>query len=149
MSLKTQVEAEMKTAMKAKDNITLTALRNIKAKLLLAETEKPKDTGLSEQDEFQILNKMAKQLKDALAIYEQQGRADLAENEKLELAVIEKFLPKMMTEEELTAAIAALLLRVGATSAKDMGKVMGAASKEFAGKADNKMVSDIVKKLLV
>lgn len=149
MSLKTQVEAEMKTAMKAKDNITLTALRNIKAKLLLAETERPKDTGLSEQEEFQILNKMAKQLKDALAIYEQQGRADLAENEKLELAVIEKFLPKMMTEEELTAAIAELLLRVGATSAKDMGKVMGAASKEFAGKADNKMVSDIVKKLLV
>lgn len=149
MSLKTQVEAEMKTAMKAKDNITLTALRNIKAKLLLAETERPKDTGLSEQEEFQILNKMAKQLKDALAIYEQQGRADLAENEKLELAVIEKFLPQMMTEEELSAAIAELIVRVGATSAKDMGKVMGAASKEFAGKADNKMVSDIVKKLLV
>jgi hypothetical protein len=73
----------------------------------------------------------------------------LAENEKLELAVIEKFLPQMMTEEELSAAIAELIVRVGATSAKDMGKVMGAASKEFAGKADNKMVSDIVKKLLV
>jgi uncharacterized protein YqeY len=148
MSLKSQVEAEMKTAMKAKDSVTLTALRNIKAKLLLAETEKSKDEHLSEQEEIQILTKMAKQLRDSLAVYEQQNRADLAENEKAELAVVEKFLPKMMDGEELESALRALIEKLGITSAKEIGKVMGAATKEFAGKADNKAVADTVKKLL-
>jgi uncharacterized protein YqeY len=148
MSLKSQVEAEMKAAMKAKDSVTLTALRNIKSKLLLAETEKSKDAVLTEAEEVQILNKMAKQLRESIAIYEQQNRADLSENEKAELAVIERFLPKMMEGAELENAVRDLIARLGVTSAKETGKVMGAAVKEFAGKADNKAVAEVLKKLL-
>ncbi|MEH0156931.1 GatB/YqeY domain-containing protein [Limibacter armeniacum] len=148
MSLKARIQEEMKTAMKAKDKDTLTALKSIKAKIQLAETASGASEELTEAEEFQLLMKEAKQRKDSAQVYQDAGREELAEVELKELAVIEKFLPQQMSDEEISNAVSEIIAKTGATSIKDMGKVMGMASKELAGKADNKKVADFVKKLL-
>lgn len=147
MSLTDQINNDLKTAMKAKDKETLTALRAIKSQLLLAATE----VGAGDSDEeagIKMLQKLVKQRKDSAELYKEQGRDDLAEPELAEAAIIEKYLPKQLSEEELQPIIQEIIDRVGAESMKDMGKVMGAASKELSGKADGKKISSVVKQLL-
>ncbi len=148
MSLKQNIESEIKSAMIAKDKTRLSALRAIKSLILLEETKSGAKAEITEDDEMKILTKAAKQRKDSAEIYEQQGRADLLEVELAELAIIQEFLPKAMTEEEITAAIKGIIEQTGASSPKDMGKVMGVASKELAGKADGKVIAEKVKALL-
>ena len=149
MSLKEKVEAEMKNAMKAKDKQSLQALRGIKSMILLAETEKGKtEGGLSKEAELQLLGKAAKQRRESAEIYQKEGREDLATVELAELKVIEQFLPEQLSDEEISAAIQEIIKQTGASSMKDMGKVMGMAQKKFAGKADNKKVAGLVKALL-
>jgi uncharacterized protein len=148
MSLKQRIDEQIKAAMKAQDKGTLQALRSIKSKILLAETAEGQVGALTEEAELKVLAKEAKQRRDSAAIYEQQGRTDLLAVEQAELAVIERFLPKMLAEDELKARLTELIGRVGATSAKDMGKVMGLATKELAGQADGKAISAMVKTLL-
>lgn len=148
MGLKQNIESEIKSAMIARDKTRLSALRAIKSLILLEETKSGAKAEITEEDEMKILTKAAKQRKDSAEIYEQQGRADLLEVEMAELAIIQEFLPKAMTEEEVTAAIEAIIAQTGASSPKDMGKVMGVASKELAGKADGKFIADKVKTLL-
>ncbi|MFQ3575038.1 MAG: GatB/YqeY domain-containing protein [Cytophagales bacterium] len=148
MSLKEQVESEIKKAMLAKDKETLQALRGIKSLILLAETEKGASEALSQDAEIKLLMKAAKQRKESAEIYSTQGRKDLEEVELKELAVIEKFLPKQMSVEELESALKKIIADLGASSTTDMGKVMGVASKQLAGKADGKLISETVKKLL-
>ncbi|MFC5191860.1 GatB/YqeY domain-containing protein [Algoriphagus aquatilis] len=148
MSLKQNVESQIKSAMIAKDKVRLTALRAIKSMILLEETKEGFSGTLSEDDEMKLLTKAAKQRKDSADIYEKQGRADLLEVELAELAVIQEFLPKALTDEELTAAIQEIITATGAAGPKDMGKVMGVASKQLAGKADGKAISEKVKSLL-
>ena len=148
MSLKQNIESEIKSAMIAKDKTRLSALRAIKSLILLEETKSGAKAEITEEDELKILTKAAKQRKDSAEIYEQQGRADLLEVEMAELAIIQEFLPKALTEEEITAAIQAIIVQTGASSPKDMGRVMGVASKELAGKADGKMIAEKVKALL-
>lgn len=148
MTLKQNIESEIKSAMIARDKTRLSALRAIKSLILLEETKSGAKAEISEEDEMKILTKAAKQRKDSAEIYEQQNRADLLEVEMAELAIIQEFLPKAMTEEEVLAAIKAIITQTGASSPKDMGKVMGVASKELAGKADGKMIADKVKALL-
>ncbi|MEO9476921.1 MAG: GatB/YqeY domain-containing protein [Cyclobacteriaceae bacterium] len=148
MSLKTKIEGEIKKAMLAKDKQRLTALRAIKSMILLAETEKGAVDGVSEDAEMKLLMKAAKQRKDSHDIYVEQGREDLAAVEKAELTVIEEFLPKQMTEEEVEAEVKQVIEQVGAAGPQDIGKVMGAATKKLAGKADGKMISTLAKKLL-
>ena len=148
MSLKTKIEAEIKQAMLSKDKERLTPLRAIKALILLAESEKGGGDGISEEVELKLLTKAAKQRKDSLAIYREQSREDLAAKEESELAVIEEFLPKQMTEEELEQSLKQIIAQVGASGPQDMGKVMGVATKQFAGVADGKTVSMLTKKLL-
>ena len=147
MSLSTQIAEEMKSAMRAKDKARLETLRAIKSAILLANTEAGAKE-LSTDDEMKILIKLAKQRKDSLEIYEQQGREDLAADERAQLAVIEDFLPKQMTEEELEAYLKELFTKLGVQGPQDMGKVMGTASKELAGKADGKTISAKVKQML-
>lgn len=147
MSLTDQINNDLKTAMKAKDTTTLTALRAIKSQLLLAATEK----GGGESDEqagIKMLQKQVKQRKESAELYKSQGREDLAEAELAEAAIIEKYLPKQLSEEELKPILQAIIDRVGASGPQDMGKVMGAASQELAGKADGKTISNVVKGLL-
>jgi uncharacterized protein len=148
MGLEQNVMAELKEAMKAKDEGKLRALRAIKAAIILAKTAEGAGGELQEADELKLLQKLVKQRKDSLEIFEKQNRPDLAEKEKEELVVIEKFLPQQMGEEELKAAIAAIIAETGASSAADMGKVMGAANKQLAGRADGKTISGLVKQLL-
>ncbi|MCH7411514.1 GatB/YqeY domain-containing protein [Belliella sp. DSM 111904] len=148
MSLKLSVESEIKKAMLAKDKDRLRALRAIKSLIMLEETKGGAAASLSEDDEMKLLTKAAKQRKDSADIYQQQGREDLYAVEVAELEIISEFLPKQLTEEELTAELKQIIAEVGATSAKDMGKVMGAASKALAGKADGKAISAKVKELL-
>ena len=148
MSLQTKVMDALKEAMKAKDTIALESLRAIKSAILLAKTEAGAAAELAEEEELKLLQKLVKQRKDSAALYSQQGREDLAQPELAQMAVIEKFLPKQLTEEEITAAVKGFIADIGATTAKDMGKVMGVASKALAGKADGKLISEIVKKLL-
>lgn len=148
MSLKAKIQEEMKAAMKAKDKGRLTALKSIKAKIQLAETAEGGSEGLTEEQELKLLTKEAKQRRDSAKVYQEAGRDDLAETELVELAVIEGFLPKQLTDEELEAAVKEIISQTGATSAKEMGKVMGAASKQLAGKADNKKVAALVRSLL-
>ena len=138
----------LKEAMKAKDTVALESLRAIKSAILLAKTEAGASEELSEADELKLLQKLVKQRKDSAALYTQQGRNDLAEPELAQMAVIEKFLPAQLSESEVEEALKGIIAQVGATSPKDMGKVMGAATKQLAGKADGKLISDIVKKLL-
>lgn len=147
MSLSDQISEQLKTAMKAKDQASLRALRGIKAALLNLKTaEGGKE--VTPEDEMAALVKMAKQRKDSLTIYKEQGREDLAVIEEEELEVIEKFLPAQMSEEEIAAEIQAIIAQTGASSMKDMGKVMGMANGKLKGKADGKMIADLVKKLL-
>ncbi|MEO4004395.1 GatB/YqeY domain-containing protein [Flavobacterium sp. CAU 1735] len=147
MSLQTKIMDEMKTAMKAKDTVALEALRAIKSEILLAQTS---GTGqeLKEEDEIKILQKLVKQRKDSAAIFSEQGRADLAEPELAQVAVIEKFLPAQLSEAEVEAIITKIIADGGFSGMGSMGQVMGVASKELAGKADGKTISTIVKKLL-
>ncbi|MDD4820478.1 MAG: GatB/YqeY domain-containing protein [Flavobacteriales bacterium] len=147
MSLETQIMSSLKEAMKAKDKVALESLRAIKSEILLAKTAGG-NTELSPSDEMKLLQKLVKQRKDAAAIYQGQNRADLAETELSQVAVIEKFLPAQMSSEELSAEIAKIIAQVGASSPADMGKVMGVASKALAGKAEGKAIADTVKALL-
>ncbi|GLB49104.1 GatB/YqeY domain-containing protein [Neptunitalea lumnitzerae] len=148
MSLQADIMTAMKTAMKAKDSVSLEALRAIKSAILLAQTETGSKEELTEDDEIKILQKLVKQRKDSAAIYTEQGRADLAEPEIAQAAVIEQFLPEQLSEEEVEKVVKDIIAKTGAESMKDMGKVMGMASKELAGKADGKTISTIVKKSL-
>lgn len=148
MSLEQKVMELMKSAMKTKDQAKLRTARSIKSAILLAKTEKGASSELSEEQEFKILQKMAKQRKDSIDIFHKEGREDLATTEQEELAVIEEFLPTMMNEEEITAQVKQILASTGAASMQDMGKVMGQANSVFAGKADMGLVSSIVKQEL-
>lgn len=148
MSLKTTIEQEIKEAMLSKDKDRLRALRAIKSQILLAETEKGGGGELSEEVELKLLTKAAKQRKDSIEIFEGQGRDDLAATEKSELAIIESFLPAQLSEEEIEQEVKQVIEEVGAAGPQDMGKVMGAATKKLAGKADGKMISTLARKLL-
>tara|TARA_X000001036_G_scaffold211065_1_gene198210 strand:+ start:471 stop:923 length:453 start_codon:yes stop_codon:yes gene_type:complete len=149
MSLKLKIEEEIKTAMLQKNKDRLRALRAIKSMILIAETEKGAATVLSEESEVKILSRAAKQRRDSLTVYQDQGRKDLAEIERDELQVIETFLPQQLNAEELETAVREIIERIGAISPKDMGKVMGMASKELSGKVDGKALSSLVKSLLM
>ena len=148
MALEQQIMAEMKDAMKSKNEAVLRGLRAIKAEIIKAKTEPGAGGEIDEATEQKFLQKMMKQRRDSLEIFEKQGREDLAAKEREEMAVIEKFLPKQMTETEIKEAVAKIIADTGAASAADMGKVMGLASKQLAGKADGKTISTIVKELL-
>jgi len=148
MSLEEKVMAQMKDAMKAKDEAALRGLRAIKAEIIKAKTEPGAGGQLTAETETKMLQKMMKQRKDALEIYQQQNRSDLAQKEQEEITLIEKFLPKQMSEEELKDALRKIIADVGASSPADMGKVMGVATKQLAGKADGKTISSAVKELL-
>lgn len=148
MSLEQNIMAEMKDAMKSKNEAVLRSLRAIKAEIIKAKTEPGANGEIDEATEQKFLQKMMKQRKDSYEIFTQQGRADLATKEKEEMEVIEKFLPKQLSEEEIKAAVKTIIADTGASSAADMGKVMGVASKQLAGKADGKTISAIVKELL-
>jgi len=147
MSLKAQLAVDLKAAMKAKDDATKRGIRAIKAQILLSKTD-GSGKELDEAAEIKILQKLVKQRKDSLAIFEKQNRADLAKIEAEEIAVIEKYLPKQMDEGALTEFLKGIIAQTGASSMKDMGKVMGMASGQLAGKADGKTISTIVKQLL-
>ncbi|MGE9314767.1 GatB/YqeY domain-containing protein [Niabella sp. CJ426] len=148
MSLEQTINADIKTAMLAKDANALTSLRAVKAAILLAKTAEGAKGELSTDDETKIVQKLVKQRKDSLEIFEQQNRADLAEKERQEIAVIEKYLPAQLSPEELKAALQQIIAETGASSPADMGKVMGAASKALSGKAEGKAISSMVKELL-
>jgi len=147
MALEQNIMAELKAAMLAKDEAKLRALRAIKAAIILLKTSEA-GKEITEEDEMKMLQKLVKQRKESIDIYTKQGREDLAKTEQEEVAVIELFLPQMMSEEEIRVALKGIIASVGATSAAEMGKVMGAANKAFAGKADNKIVSVLVKEML-
>lgn len=148
MSLEEKVMAQMKDAMKAKDEALLRGLRAIKAEIIKAKTEPGANGQVTEDGELKLLQKLVKSRKDSLEIYTQQNRADLAAKESEEIAVIEKFLPAQLSEAELQQAVAAIIAELGAAGPQDMGKVMGVASKQLAGKADGKAVAATVKELL-
>ena len=148
MNLFYQVSSDIKAAMLAKDKVRLETLRGIKKEFLEAKTAKGGNGELADDAATKILVKMVKQRKETAAIYTEQNRPELAQNELAEAAVIEGYLPKQMSEEELTEALKAIIAQVGASSAKDMGKVMGVASKQLAGKAEGRTISAKVKELL-
>lgn len=148
MSLEQQIMTDLKAAMLAKDEAALRSLRAIKAAILLAKTAEGGNGEVSAEDEIKLLQKMVKQRKDSLEIFQQQNRPELAKKEEEEIAVIEKFLPKQMSTEEVKATLADIITKFGASSPADMGKVMGAATKQLAGKADGKTISALVKELL-
>src|SRR6478609_6897085 len=148
MSLEQQIMTEMKEAMKAKNEGVLRALRSIKAEIIKAKTEPGAAGEIDEATEQKFLQKMMKQRRDSLEIFEKQGREDLASKEKEEMAVIEKFLPKQLGEAELKEIVKKIIAETGAATPADMGKVMGIASKQLAGKADGKTISAMVKDLL-
>ncbi len=148
MSLKSKIEADMKQAMLQKNKDELTTLRSIKSMILLAQTESSANKELSEADEIKLLSKAAKQRKESADVYRQQDRPELAEKEESELSIIERYLPKQLSDEELSKEVKNIINQVGASGMRDMGKVMGIASKTLAGKADGKRISEIVKKEL-
>ena len=148
MSLEQKIMAELKTAMLAKDEKTVRSLRAIKAAIILAKTAEGAGGEITEDAENKLLQKLVKQRKDSLEIYQQQNRADLAQKEQEEIEVIEKFLPKQLGQDELKAILQKIIADVGATSPADMGKVMGVATKQLAGQADGKAISAAVKELL-
>ncbi|WP_350292927.1 GatB/YqeY domain-containing protein [uncultured Croceitalea sp.] len=148
MSLQEKVMTEMKAAMKAKDSVALESLRAIKSAILLAQTDKGAGGALSEEDEVKLVQKLVKQRKDSAAIFTEQGRSDLAEPELAQVAVIEKFLPEQLTEEEIEKVVVQTIDSISASGMQDMGKVMGIVSKELAGQADGKTISTIVKQKL-
>jgi uncharacterized protein YqeY len=148
MNLEEKIMVEMKEAMKAKNEGTLRGLRAIKAEIIKAKTEPGAGGTITAEKEVAMLQKMMKQRRDSLEIYQQQGRSDLAQKEQEEMAVIERFLPKQLTEAELRTELQAVIAETGAASPADMGKVMGLASKKLAGRADGKTISAMVKELL-
>ena len=148
MSLEQKVMADLKTAMLAKDEKALRGLRAIKAAILLAKTSEGAAGELKEEDETKLLQKLVKQRKDSLEIFQQQNRSDLAQKEQEEIDVIEKFLPKQLSTEELQLEIKKIIAETGAVSPADMGKVIATATKKLAGKADGKTISGAVKELL-
>ncbi|MFC5410442.1 GatB/YqeY domain-containing protein [Larkinella bovis] len=149
MALKQQIDTDIKEAMKAKEQDRLRALRAIKSLILLEETKDGATGGdLKPEEELKLLTKAVKQRKDSADIYRTQGRDDLLQAELAEIAVIEKYLPKQLSEEDLKTALQAIIARVGATGPSDLGKVMGVATKELAGQADGKAISATVKSLL-
>ena len=148
MNLFDQVSNDIKSAMLAKDKVRLEALRGIKKEFLEAKTAKGADGELTDDMAMKILAKMVKQRKESAQIYTEQNRPDLAEPELAEAAVIETYLPKQMTEEELTEALKAIIAQIGATTPQEMGKVMGVATKQLAGRADGRAISAKVKELL-
>ena len=148
MSLQATINEEIKNAMRAKDTLALEALRAVKSAILLALTEGGSKESLTEDDEIKLLQKLVKQRKDSATIYTQQGREDLAEPEVKQAAIIEKFLPKQLSEDEVEATVQALIAENGFAGMASMGQLMGLASKKLAGQADGKTISTIVKKLL-
>lgn len=148
MSLKEQIDQDIKAAMIAKNQDDLRALRAIKSMILLAESEKGRDKGISKDTEMQLLTKAAKQRKDSADVYRQNGRDELAEREEQELEVIERYLPKQLSDDELEIEIKNIINQIGASNMKDMGRVMGIATKTLAGKADGKAISQKVKEFL-
>ncbi len=148
MSLEARVMDELKNAMRAKDEAALRTLRAIKAAIIIEKTAEGASGEINEATETKMLQKLAKQRRDSLDIYVKQNREDLASKEREELAIIEKFLPQQMNADELKAEVSAIIAQVGAKTPADMGKVMGVASKQLAGKADGKAISEMVKQLL-
>ena len=148
MSLELEVMSLMKDAMKNKDEALLRGLRAIKAEIIKAKTEPGANGAISEDGEMKLLQKLVKQRRDSLTIFQEQNRADLAEKESEEIAVIEKFLPVQMTEDEVKTAVDAIVKELGAAGPQDLGKVMGVASKQLAGKADGKMIAAVAKNAL-
>jgi uncharacterized protein YqeY len=148
MSLEQKIMTELKAAMLAKDEAALRSLREVKAAILLAKTAEGASGELKEEEEIKLLQKLVKQRKDSLEIFQQQNRADLAKKEEEEIAIISKFLPKQMSADEIKAELVKIIAAVGAVSPADMGKVMGVATKQFAGMADGKTISGLVKELL-
>lgn len=149
MSLETQVMDALKTAMKNKDTTALEALRAVKSALLLAKTSSSGADGISEKEEITILQKLVKQRKESAVIYTQQNRPELAEPELAQAAVIEQFLPKQLSEDELKLIVKEIIAQSGASSMKDMGKVMGMATQKLAGQTDGQTLSKLVKELLI
>lgn len=143
-----QISADIVSAMKAKDKVRLMALRNVKKYFIESKTAPGANDELSDEDAMKILAKLAKQGKDTASVYESQNRADLAEEEMKQVRIIEEYLPKPLSAEELRTALSAIIQEIGATSAKDMGRVMGLASKQLAGKAEGRVISATVKELL-
>ncbi len=143
-----QISADIVSAMKAKDKVRLMALRNVKKLFIESKTAPGANDELSDEDAIKILSKLAKQGKDTAAVYMGQNRPDLAEEEMMQVRIIEEYLPKPLTEEELRTALTAIINELGATSGKDMGRVMGVASKQLAGKAEGRAISAMVKELL-
>jgi len=148
MSLKQQIDNDIKQAMLAKNKEELEALRAIKSAILLAETEKGGSGDIAQDVEMKLLTKAAKQRKESIEIFAKEGRDDLAKKEQFQLDVISRYLPKQMSEAEITEEVKKIIAAVGAKGPQDMGKVMGTATKQLAGKADGKMISELVKKLL-
>ena len=148
MSLEQQISKGIMEAMKAKDTVRLSALRNAKKYIIEAKTAGPEITELPDADVLKIISKLAKQGTDSAAIFTEQNRADLASEELAQVAVYQEFLPKQLTPEELAAEVKAVIAEVGATSMKEMGKVMGVATKQLSGRADGGAISACVKKLL-
>lgn len=148
MSLELTINQDIKAAMKAKDKVALNALRAVKSAISLAKTEKGGQEQLSEDAEIKILQRLVKQRKEAAELYKNQGRDDLAADELFQLKIIQKYLPEQLDEASLRAEIEKIIAATGASSMKDMGKVMGIATKQFAGKADNKIISSIVREML-
>ena len=148
MSLKEKIDADIKDAMRNKNKEELTALRSIKSSILLAETEKGAAEGITEETEMRILTKAAKQRKESAEIFDKEGREYLASKERFELDVINRYLPKPLSEEELDKGINEIVRELGASGPADMGKVIGAATKRFAGQAEGKVIADRVKNIL-
>lgn len=149
MKLELKINEDIKQAMRSKDSRKLNALRAIKAALLLEKTGKDVSSGeIPESVELKMLQKLVKQRRESAAIYQEKGRMDMAEEETYQAAIIENYLPEQMSEDEIRGLIQQIINETGASGMKDMGKVMGVASKQAAGKADNKLISGIVKELL-
>ena len=149
MSLQQDVMTAIKTAMKAKDQVALAALRAVKSEILLSQTSSGSEEVLTKEQEIKILSKLVKQRKDSATIFEQQNRSDLAEPELAQAKIISQFLPEQLSEEALTKVIVEAINSIGANGMKDMGKVMGIVNKQLAGKADGKTISTIVKQKLM
>jgi uncharacterized protein YqeY len=148
MSLKVKIDNDIKAAMLAKNKEELEALRSIKSMILLAETDKSSTGDLNSEAEGKILMKAAKQRKESAEIFQKENREDLAKRELFQLEIISRYLPKQLSTEEIEAALKAIIAQVGAKGPQDMGKVMGTATKQLAGQADGKVISELVKKLL-
>lgn len=148
MNLEQRIMTDLKAAMLAKDEAALRSLRAIKAALILVKTAEGPKTEMSNDDEIKLLQKLVKQRKDSIEIFEKQNRTDLAAKEKEEVAIIEKYLPQQLTPEEIKAEVAQIIKETGVSSAADLGKVMGAATKKLAGRADGKTISAMAKELL-